>query len=88
MDMPRDVNGAKKTSFATPIREPLKKDIFGKSGAAVTITVPGKHMGNREVYLHILKQENLPVFIYISFNILFISSGKSISIIISFFEIG
>lgn len=63
MDIPSDANGAKTMSSAASIREHLKRNVFGKSGVAATITVPGKHMGNREVYLHILKQENLPVFL-------------------------
>ncbi len=63
MDIPSVVSGVKKMSFVTDTRLLLLRNIFGKSGAAVTATVPDEHMGNREVYLHMIKQENLPVFI-------------------------
>lgn len=64
-DMPSVVSGAKRIFSAMTIRVRLLKNISGKSGVALNIRVPGKHMGNREGYLHILKQETLPVFLLI-----------------------
>lgn len=63
-DMPSVVSGAKRMYFVILISVLLRRNIFGKSGAVVAVTVPGKHMGKPGGILAYAKARKPPGFLF------------------------